>query len=61
MASRKVNKNERRKNERHNEEVAHKQETAQTGAENNGGETRHDKDDQFTKDLKRAGDRKSRE
>lgn len=49
----------RQKNE--DQSTGNKQRTAQTGGQNNGGESPHPRDDRFTEDLRRSGDRKSRE
>lgn len=39
--------------------IGNQQATTQTGAQNNGGETIHQHNDQYTKDLRESGDRSS--
>lgn len=45
----------------HNQSVGNQQGTTQTGAQNNGGENIDQQEDQYTDDLRRSGQRKSRD
>ena len=44
-----------------NESIGKQQGTAQTGAQNNGGENIDREEDQYTEDLRQSGQRKSRD
>lgn len=65
MAKRKDN--QRRERDMHQsagqqrQNIGNQQGTSQTGGQNSGGRNRMDEEDEFSRDLKRSGNRKSRE